>query len=112
MIKDENVVIKFENSFLNRKRERSVESPNKYYENSNNLTIKNTFNLKEKYLNSDNSKAIKYEKYAKLIENFFVNKYGMKVLQESCFICHSNNFLAKELLNFDNSINLFYIYFI
>ena len=110
MIKNENFVNQNENLFLNQKRERNVESPNKYDLNSDNISIIEQINpqKKLKYKNSDNSKIAKYEKYAKLIENFLFIKYGNTIIQESCFICRGSNFLSNELFYFENSVNLFY----
>ena len=110
MIKNENFVNKNENLFLNQKRERNVESPNKYDLNSDNISITEQINPQKnlKYKNSDNSKIAKYEKYAKLIENFLFIKYGNTIIQESCFICCGSNFLSNELFYFENSVNLFY----
>ena len=107
MKKNDDFVSENENLLLNKKRERNLESLNKFIVKSNDLTLKEQKNYKQ------NQKKIIFDKSevnetAKLIENFFVNKYGMKIINEYCFICHTNNYLSNNLLYFENEINLFY----
>ena len=107
MKKNDDFLSENENLLLNRKRERSLESMNKFVVKHNNLTIKKQIKCKQKQkkIIFDKSKA---NEIVKIIENFFVNKYGMKLIKEYCFICHSNNYLSNKLLYFENEINLFY----
>ena len=107
MEKNDNFVNKNENLLINKKRERSLESLNKFVANTNNLTLTENINCKQKQNKIIFDKS-KVNEYAKLIENFFVNKYGMKLIKEYCFICHTNNYLSNDLLYFENAINLFY----
>ena len=107
MEKNDDFVNENENLLLNKKRERSLESSNKFIANTNDLTITEQINCKQKQKEIKLDKS-KLNEYAKLIENFFVNKYGMKIIKEYCFICHASNYLSSNLLYFENVISLFY----
>ena len=111
MKKNDDFASENENLLLNKKRERSLESLNKFVVNSNNLAVKKQINCKQKQKKVIFDKT-KVNEYAKLIENFFVNKYGMRTIKEYCFICHTNNYLSNNLLYFENEINLLIIKFI
>ena len=108
MIKNVNLFCQNEKLFLSKKWEKEAESPNKIILNFEEINKPcQIFDKKEK-INLDKLKIIKYEKYSKLIEDFYINKYGLKLIQENCFICHMKNFSSNELLYFENCKNLFY----
>ena len=57
------------------------------------------------------SKKINYKKFGKynnLIENFYINTYGLIRIKERCASCGVQDFLTNELLYFKNLKNLFY----
>ena len=97
-----------EKIFLSKKREKDSESSNNKILNLEETNKSNQIFDKIEKINSDKSQMIKYEKYYKLIEDYYINKYGIKVIQENCFVCHMKNFSSIELLYFENSKSLFY----
>ena len=101
MIKNENLSKNAEKIHLSQKSLRDSKSENKIH-----INIENKYDINE--INEENPKIIKYRKYAKLIEDYFINKYGQEKIKEKCFICKMNEFSSKELLFFEKEKNLFY----
>ena len=102
MIKNENL---HENKFISLKREKP--------KNSSLLISRKRF--KRKNINRANkkfhSKKINYNKFGKynnLIENFYINKYGLIRIKERCASCGVQDFLTNELFYFKNLKILFY----
>ena len=108
MIKNVNLFSQNEKIFLSKKREKGTESSNKIILNLEEINKPTQIFDEIRKINSENSKINKYEKYSKLIEDFYINKYGLKEIQEKCFICQMNNFSSDELLYFENTKSLFY----
>ena len=99
MIKNVNLLKECEKEFLSQKRERKDESTKKI------LNIEEI--NKQSPINNENEK-INYEKYTKLVEDFYIDKFGISIIQENCSICHMNGFLSNQLLYFQNHKYLFY----
>ena len=102
MIKNENL---HENKFISLKREKP--------KNSSLLISRKRF--KRKNINRANkkfhSKKINYKKFGKynnLIENFYINTYGLIRIKERCASCGVQDFLTNELFYFKNMITLFF----
>ena len=102
MIKNENL---HEKKFISLKREKP--------KNSSLLISGKIF--KGKNINRANkkfhSKKINYKKFGKynnLIENFYINKYGLIRIKERCASCGVQDFLTNELFYFKNMITLFF----
>jgi len=102
MIKNENL---HENKFLSLKREKSKKSSLLISEEK--LKGKNSNRANKKF----HSKKINYKKFGKyniLIENFYINTYGLIRIKVRCANCGVQYFLTNELLYFKNIITLFY----
>ena len=102
MIKNENL---HEKKFISLKREKP--------KNSSLLISGKIF--KGKNINRANkkfhSKKINYKKFGKynnLIENFYINTYGLIRIKERCASCGVQDFLTNELFYFKNMITLFF----
>ena len=102
MIKNEFLSQNGQKNLLSQKRKRD----SNLEENINIETIYEEIPINK--INLENSKNIKYEKNAILIEDFFTNKYGQTKINENCAICKMNEFSPNELLFFEKEINLYY----
>lgn len=106
MIKDEFFSNQKGKIFLSQKRERNLKSSNLNFLKIGEDNKKGQIKKKKEKINS--VKKSEYEKFSKIVEQFYLNNHGRKAIQDHCFICHMNNFLSHELLYFENKKYLFY----